>query len=49
MASGVYGIEQVQFDHGFAATNRAPLGAFRGAGRPQATLTIERMADLAAN
>ena len=48
MASGVYGIERVQFDHGLAATNRAPLGAFRGAGRPQATLTIERMADLAA-
>ena len=48
MASGVYGIERVQFDFGLAATNRAPLGAFRGAGRPQATLTIERMADLAA-
>ncbi len=48
MASGVYGIQQVQFDYGLAATNRAPLGAFRGAGRPQATLTIERMADLAA-
>ena len=48
MAPGVYGIEQVQFDYGLAATNRAPLGAFRGAGRPQATLTIERMADLAA-
>lgn len=48
MATGVYGIERVQFDYGLAATNRAPLGAFRGAGRPQATLTIERMADLAA-
>ena len=48
MASGVYKIGQVQFDYGLAATNRAPLGAFRGAGRPQATLTIERMADLAA-
>ena len=48
MASGVYGIEKVQFDYGLAATNRAPLGAFRGAGRPQATLTIERMTDLAA-
>ena len=48
MASGVYGIGRVQFDFGLAATNRAPLGAFRGAGRPQATLTIERMADLAA-
>ena len=48
MATGVYGIGQVQFDYGLAATNRAPLGAFRGAGRPQATLTIERMADLAA-
>ncbi|MCY4433859.1 MAG: xanthine dehydrogenase family protein molybdopterin-binding subunit [bacterium] len=48
MASGVYGIKKVQFDYGLAATNRAPLGAFRGAGRPQATLTIERMADLAA-
>ena len=48
MAPGVYAIEKVQFDYGVAATNRAPLGAFRGAGRPQATLTIERMADLAA-
>ncbi|WP_419927506.1 xanthine dehydrogenase family protein molybdopterin-binding subunit [Candidatus Poriferisocius sp.] len=48
MATGVYAIKQVQFDFGLAATNRAPLGAFRGAGRPQATLTIERMADLAA-
>ncbi len=48
MAPGVYGIEKVQFDYGVAATNRAPLGAFRGAGRPQASLTIERLADLAA-
>ncbi len=48
MAPGVYGIDKVQFDYAVAATNRAPLGAFRGAGRPQATLTIERMADLAA-
>ncbi len=48
MAPGVYGIDKVQFDYAVAATNRAPLGAFRGAGRPQATLTIERIADLAA-
>ena len=48
MSPGVYGIGKVQFDYAVAATNRAPLGAFRGAGRPQATLTIERMADLAA-
>ena len=48
MAKGVYKVPRMQFDYAAVATNRAPLGAFRGAGRPQATALIERMIDIGA-
>jgi carbon-monoxide dehydrogenase large subunit len=48
MAQGVYDIPRVEVDFAAVCTNRAPLGAFRGAGRPEATAMIERAVDLAA-
>jgi carbon-monoxide dehydrogenase large subunit len=49
MAQGPYEIPQVRFDAIAALTNTAPNGAFRGAGRPEATAMIERLVDLAAD
>jgi len=46
MAPGVYDIENV---HGYArcwVTNTTSIGAYRGAGRPEATFAIERALDL---
>jgi carbon-monoxide dehydrogenase large subunit len=48
MAKGVYEIPKLQVDYAAVATNRAPLGAFRGAGRPQASAMIERLMDIGA-
>ncbi len=48
MAQGPYEIPQVRFDAIAALTNTAPNGAFRGAGRPEATAMIERLVDFAA-
>lgn len=48
MAQGVYDIPKLAFDGAIALTNTTPMGAFRGAGRPEATAHIERMMDLAA-
>jgi aerobic carbon-monoxide dehydrogenase large subunit len=48
MATGVYRIPKLAFDGAVALTNTTPMGAFRGAGRPEATAHIERMMDLAA-
>jgi carbon-monoxide dehydrogenase large subunit len=47
MATGVYRIPKLAFDGAVALTNTTPMGAFRGAGRPEATAHIERMLDLA--
>jgi aerobic carbon-monoxide dehydrogenase large subunit len=47
MATGVYRIPKLAFDGAVALTNTTPMGAFRGAGRPEATAHIERMIDLA--
>jgi aerobic carbon-monoxide dehydrogenase large subunit len=49
MAPGVYDIPKVAFDGAIALTNTTPVGAFRGAGRPEAAAYIERMMDLAAD
>ncbi|MEM9562419.1 MAG: xanthine dehydrogenase family protein molybdopterin-binding subunit [Actinomycetota bacterium] len=46
MASGVYDIPKVAFSSTSVVTNTAPVGAYRGAGRPEATHAIERMIDL---
>lgn len=48
MASGPYRIPAVDFRALGAVTNTTPLGAFRGAGRPEATAALERIVDLAA-
>ena len=49
MAQGPYEIPQLRFDAIAALTNTAPNGAFRGAGRPEATAMLERLVDLAAD
>ncbi|MEO8693072.1 MAG: xanthine dehydrogenase family protein molybdopterin-binding subunit [Acidimicrobiales bacterium] len=46
MLTGTYGWTNVGFSGRSVATNTAPTGAFRGAGRPEATAAIERAIDL---
>ncbi|MBV9920817.1 MAG: xanthine dehydrogenase family protein molybdopterin-binding subunit [Pseudonocardia sp.] len=48
MCQGVYAIPKIAFDGAVALTNTTPMGAFRGAGRPEATAHLERMLDIAA-
>ncbi|GAB3583010.1 xanthine dehydrogenase family protein molybdopterin-binding subunit [Amycolatopsis endophytica] len=48
MAQGVYRIPEISYAAIAALTNTAPVGAFRGAGRPEATAMLERLMDLAA-
>jgi carbon-monoxide dehydrogenase large subunit len=48
MAQGVYRIPVLRYDVAVAVTNTTPMGAFRGAGRPEAAEFLERMMDLAA-
>jgi carbon-monoxide dehydrogenase large subunit len=45
MASGVYNIPKVDVDVVDVVTNTTPIGAYRGAGRPEAAAAIERMID----
>jgi carbon-monoxide dehydrogenase large subunit len=46
MASGVYDIEHVESHFQVVATNTTPIGAYRGAGRPEATAAVERAVDI---
>jgi len=48
MASGPYRIPKVEFKWRSVVTNTTPTHAYRGAGRPEATMSIERMLDLLA-
>jgi carbon-monoxide dehydrogenase large subunit len=48
MASGVYRIPKIGFTSKSYLTNTTPVGAFRGAGRPEAAYAIERTLDLLA-
>lgn len=48
MASGPYDIPQIEFRWKAALTNTTPIHAYRGAGRPEATVDLERMVDLIA-
>jgi aerobic carbon-monoxide dehydrogenase large subunit len=48
MAEGVYDIPVVRFGAACVVTNTTPMGAFRGAGRPEAAELLERMMDIAA-
>jgi len=46
MAPGTYEIPNLQFSSQSVFTNTTPVGAFRGAGRPEAAAAIERAIDL---
>ncbi|GLY77561.1 xanthine dehydrogenase family protein molybdopterin-binding subunit [Actinoallomurus iriomotensis] len=46
MASGVYDLPRVETAFRSVVTNTTPIGAYRGAGRPEATAAIERAMDL---
>jgi carbon-monoxide dehydrogenase large subunit len=48
MAVGPYEIPRLDFEIRAVLTNKTPLGAYRGAGRPEATALIERAMDLVA-
>ncbi|NND76024.1 MAG: xanthine dehydrogenase family protein molybdopterin-binding subunit [Ilumatobacter sp.] len=48
MATGPYLIPALEFDIAVAVTNTTPMGAYRGAGRPEATALLERIVDMAA-
>ena len=49
MVVGVYDIAKVRFSGTTVVTNTTPVGAYRGAGRPEATQLIERVIDVAAD
>lgn len=49
MAQGVYRIPKVELNAWSAATNTTATGAYRGAGRPEATAFLERIIDMAAD
>lgn len=46
MSAGVYAIPKIECDLRSVATNTAPVVAYRGAGRPEATAATERAMDL---
>ena len=46
MATGNYDIARVDVSAESVVTNTTPIGAYRGAGRPEATLAIERIVDV---
>ena len=48
MCTGTYRIPRVAFSARSMVTNTAPVGAYRGAGRPEATAFLERSMDLLA-
>ena len=49
MSVGVYEVPRVRFDAKTVLTNNTTVGAYRGAGRPEATQLIERVLDVAAD
>ncbi|HUF99927.1 MAG TPA: xanthine dehydrogenase family protein molybdopterin-binding subunit [Ilumatobacter sp.] len=48
MSHGTYNFPRIEFDIAVSVTNTAPMGAYRGAGRPEATALLERLVDQAA-
>jgi aerobic carbon-monoxide dehydrogenase large subunit len=48
MASGVYRIPRIAFYSQAVVTNTTPVGAYRGAGRPEAAAMVERAVDMLA-
>src|SRR5579883_130912 len=49
MAQGVYRIPKISYQAAVVLTNTTPVGAFRGAGRPEAAAFLERIMDMAAD
>ena len=49
MSHGTYTFGAIDFDVAVAVTNTAPMGAYRGAGRPEATALLERLVDQASH
>ncbi len=49
MAEGVYRIPVIRYDAAAVVTNTTPMGAFRGAGRPEAAELLERVMDIASD
>jgi carbon-monoxide dehydrogenase large subunit len=49
MSSGVYNIPKIDFSFRCVVTNTTPIGAYRGAGRPEATALVERAMDMLAH
>lgn len=48
LLTGTYDIPNYAYELHCVATNKCPMGAYRGFGQPQAILTIERVMDLVA-
>jgi carbon-monoxide dehydrogenase large subunit len=48
MSCGVYRVPKVDFQYVCAMTNKTPIDAYRGAGRPEAAAMLERAMDLLA-
>lgn len=48
MAAGAYRIPEVQTSYRTVMTNTTPVAAYRGAGRPEAAFSIERIVDVVA-
>ena len=46
MSCGVYNIPKVDYHFDAVVTNTTPIGAYRGAGRPEATALVERAIDM---
>jgi carbon-monoxide dehydrogenase large subunit len=49
MSPGVYDVPALRYAAIAALTNTTPMGAFRGAGRPEAAALVERLVDVAAD
>jgi carbon-monoxide dehydrogenase large subunit len=49
MAAGCYKIPRISFEVAVAITNTTSMGAYRGAGRPEAAALVERIMDMAAD
>lgn len=49
MSHGTYAFPAIEFDVVVAATNTGPMGAYRGAGRPEASALLERLVDQASH
>ena len=49
MSNGTYLFPAIQFDVAVGITNTAPMGPYRGAGRPESAALLERLVDQAAH